>query len=166
MKQEYEDILKKFNLEELNIATINFLDDKSNDEYIRVTTPIDQTFLANIKTSDFHEYERKINDLHARTVAAKKAAKTFSEMRASVGSSGIQFTGSPLIVANADWKEYQEYLMWMDQGIFIEGMKDQTEATSLIASEYYKAGNTLIQGGMGYIDYKDKKALAESKGIS
>ena len=63
MKQEYEDILKKFNLEELNIATINILDDKSNDEYIRVTTPIDQTFLANIKTSDFHEYERKINDL-------------------------------------------------------------------------------------------------------
>ena len=123
--------------------------------------------IKNIKANlAWKNYERKINDLHARTVAAKKAAKTFSEMRASVGSSGIQFTGSPLIVANADWKEYQEDLMWMDQGIFIEGMKDQTEATSLIASEYYKAGNTLIQGGMGYIDYKDKKALAESKGIS
>ena len=119
--------------------------------------------IKNIKANlAWKNYERKINDLHARTVAAKKAAKTFSEMRASVGSSGIQFTGSPLIVANADWKEYQEDLMWMDQGIFIEGMKDQTEATSLIASEYYKAGNTLIQGGMGYIDYKDKKALAES----
>ena len=123
--------------------------------------------IKNIKANlAWKNYERKINDLHARTVAAKKAAKTFSEMRASVGSSGIQFTGSPLIVANADWKEYQEDLMWMDQGLFIEGMKDQTEATSLIASEYYKAGNTLIQGGMGYIDYKDKKALAESKGIS
>ena len=123
--------------------------------------------IKNIKANlAWKNYERKINDLHARTVAAKKAAKTFSEMRASVGSSGIQFTGSPLIVANADWKEYQEDLMWMDQGLFIEGMRDQTEATSLIASEYYKAGNTLIQGGMGYIDYKDKKALAESKGIS
>ena len=72
MKQEYEDILKKFNLEELNIATINFLDDKSNDEYIRVTTPIDQTFLANIKTSDFHEYERKINDLKQSEYKWKK----------------------------------------------------------------------------------------------
>ena len=123
--------------------------------------------IKNIKANlAWKDYERKINDLHARTVAAKKAAKTFSEMRASVGSSGIQFTGSPLIVANADWKEYQEDLMWMDQGLFIEGMKDQTEATSLIASEYYKAGNTLIQGGMGYIDYKDKKALAEEKGIN
>ena len=56
--------------------------------------------------------------------------------------------------------------MWMDQGIFIEGMKDQTEATSLIASEYYKAGNTLIQGGIGYKNYKDNKALAEEKGIA
>lgn len=123
--------------------------------------------IKNIKANlAWKAYERKINDLHARTVAAKKAAKTFSEMRASVGSSGIQFTGSPLIVANADWKEYQEDLMWMDQGLFIEGMRDQTEATSLIASEYYKAGNTLIQGGIGYKNYKDNKALAEEKGIA
>lgn len=123
--------------------------------------------IKNIKANlAWKAYERKINDLHARTVAAKKAAKTFSEMRASVGSSGIQFTGSPLIVANADWKEYQEDLMWMDQGIFIEGMKDQTEATSLIASEYYKAGNTLIQGGIGYKNYKTNKAIAEKMGIT
>ena len=123
--------------------------------------------IKNIKANlAWKAYERKINDLHARTVAAKKAAKTFSEMRASVGFSGIQFTGSPLIVANADWKEYQEDLMWMDQGLFIEGMRDQTEATSLIASEYYKAGNTLIQGGIGYKNYKDNKALAEEKGIA
>ena len=123
--------------------------------------------IKNIKANlAWKAYERKINDLHARTVAAKKAAKTFSEMRESVGSSGIQFTGSPLIVANADWKEYQEDLMWMDQGLFIEGMRDQTEATSLIASEYYKAGNTLIQGGIGYKNYKDNKALAEEKGIA
>ena len=123
--------------------------------------------IKNIKANlAWKNYERKINDLHARTVAAKKAAKTFSEMRASIGFSGIQFTGSPLIVANADWKEYQEDLMWMDQGLFIEGMRDQTEATSLIASEYYKAGNTLIQGGIGYKNYKDNKALAEEKGIA
>ena len=123
--------------------------------------------IKNIKANlAWKAYERKINDLHARTVGSKKAAKTFSEMRASVGSSGIQFTGSPLIVANADWKEYQEDLMWMDQGLFIEGMRDQTEATSLIASEYYKAGNTLIQGGIGYKNYKDNKALAEEKGIA
>ena len=123
--------------------------------------------IKNIKANlAWKNYERKINDLHARTVAAKKAAKTFSEMRASVGGSGIQFTGSPLIVANADWKEYQEDLMWMDQGIFIEGMKDQTEATSLIASEYYKAGNTLIQGAIGYKNYKTNKAIAEKMGIT
>jgi len=44
-------------------------------------------------------------------------------------------------------------------------MKDQTEATSLIASEYYKAGNTLIQGGIGYKNYETNKEIAEKMGI-
>ena len=61
-------------------------------------------------------------------------------------------------------KEYYDDLMWLEQGVFIKGMKDNAEATSLIASEYYKAGDTLITGAMGYQNYKTNKAIAESVG--
>ena len=123
--------------------------------------------IKNIKTNlAWKNYERKINDLHARTKAAKKQAKLMSEQRARAGGSGIQFTGSPLIMANADWQEYKEDLMWMDNKLFIEGMTDQQEATSLIASEYYKAGSSILNAGIGWKNYQTNKALAEKMGVT
>ena len=49
MKDEYEKILKKFNIKELDIVRINFSENGSTNEYIQILTPIDKTFLANIK---------------------------------------------------------------------------------------------------------------------
>ena len=63
MKGEYEKILKKFNFKELDIVTINFSENGSDDEYIQILTPIDKTFLANIKKTDFDEYQNTINNL-------------------------------------------------------------------------------------------------------
>ena len=110
-------------------------------------------------------YDRKLQYLHDRTKLAKKQTKLLSEQRANVSGSGIQFTGSPLINAAADMKEYYDDLMWLEQGVFIKGMKDNAEATSLIASEYYKAGDTLITGAMGYADYKETHKTAKEKGV-
>jgi len=122
--------------------------------------------IKSIKTNlAWKKYEQKIEALHTKTKLAKKQAKLLSEQRASVSGSGIQFTGSPLINAAADMKEYYDDLMWLEQGVFIKGMKDDAEATSLIASEYYKAGDTLITGAMGYQNYKTNKAIAESVGV-
>ena len=63
MKDEYEKILKKFNFEELDIITINFSENGSGNEYIQILTPIDKTFLANIKKTGFDEYQNIINNL-------------------------------------------------------------------------------------------------------
>ena len=63
MKDEYEEILKKFNFKELDIVTINFSENGSDNEYIQILTPIDKTFLANIKKTDFDEYQNIINNL-------------------------------------------------------------------------------------------------------
>ena len=60
MKDEYEEILKKFNFKELDIVTINFSENGSDNEYIQILTPIDKTFLANIKKTDFDEYQNII----------------------------------------------------------------------------------------------------------
>ena len=110
-------------------------------------------------------YDRKLQYLHDRTKLAKKQTKLLSEQRARIGGSGIQFTGSPLIVAQADMKDYYEDMMWMEKGVYSKAMADNAEATGLIASETYKAGSTLIQAGIGYSTYKTNKINATTKGI-
>ena len=62
MKKDYN-FVEKFNLEELEGFEINFTDNKTNDDYIKVVTPIDRTFLASVKKSDRNEYEKKITVL-------------------------------------------------------------------------------------------------------
>ena len=59
MKKEYEEIVQKFNLEELDGFSVNFTENETDDDDIKVVTPIDRTFLANIKKSDYNEYEKK-----------------------------------------------------------------------------------------------------------
>ena len=123
--------------------------------------------IKNIKTNlAWKNYERKVNDLHTRAKMAKKQAKLMSEQRARVGASGTQMTGSPLIVASADMKEYEEDLMWLEKGVFVKAMADNAEATSLIAAEQYKMGSTLINAGMGYAQHKHSIKMAEKYGIS
>ena len=62
MKKDYN-FVENFNLEELEGFEINFTENKTNGDYIKVVTPIDRTFLANIKKSDRNEYEKKITVL-------------------------------------------------------------------------------------------------------
>ena len=122
--------------------------------------------IKNIKTNQaWRNYDRKLQYLHDKTKLAKKQAKLLSEQRAKVAGSGIQFTGSPLIMASADMKEYYEDMMWMEKGIYSKAMADNAEAAGLIASETYKMGSTLLQAGIGYDTYKTNKKIAETKGI-
>jgi len=63
MKIEYEEIFKKFNLNSNECQNIDFQDEESNNQKIRVVSPIDKTFLANIKKTNFNEYSKKIEIL-------------------------------------------------------------------------------------------------------
>ena len=47
-------------------------------------------------------YENTLQLEYDKQKLFKKQAKLFSEKRARVGASGIQFTGSPLLTAKAD----------------------------------------------------------------
>ena len=122
--------------------------------------------IKNIKANQaWRNYDRKLQYLHDKTKLAKKQAKLLSEQRARVAGSGIQFTGSPLIMASADMKEYYEDMMWMEKGIYSKAMADNAEASGIIASETYKMGSTLLQAGIGYDTYKTNKKIAETKGV-
>ena len=122
--------------------------------------------IKNIKANAaWKNYEDRIQRLHERTKLAKKQAKLLSEQRARVGASGIQFTGSPLIMANADMKSYEEDLMWLEKGYFIKSMAMESEVTGMIASETYKMGNTLLSAGIGYKNYQTNQAIAKKMGV-
>ena len=123
--------------------------------------------IKNIKANlAWKNYEKKLQYLHDRTKLAKKQAKLLSEQRARAGASGVQMTGSPLIVASADMKEYEEDLMWLEKGVYVKAMADNAEATSLIAAEQYKMGSTLINAGMGYAQHKHSIDMAKKYGVS
>ena len=123
--------------------------------------------IKNIKANAaWKRYEQKLQYLHDKTKLAKKQAKLMSEQRARAGASGTQFTGSPLIVASADIKEYNEDLMWLEKGVYVKAMAMDAEATSLIAAEQYKMGSTLMNAGMSYAQHKHSIHMAEKYGVS
>ena len=43
---------------------------------------------------------------------------------------------------------------------------NQNTDTSLITSEYYKAGNSLLTAGIGYENYKTNEKIAKSVGVN
>mgnify|MGYP001588112016 CR=1 FL=1 len=60
MKKEYDEILKKFNLNSDESGKIDFLDVESDDGKIRVESPIDKTFLVNIKKLILKSIQKKL----------------------------------------------------------------------------------------------------------
>ena len=122
--------------------------------------------IKNIKANlAWKQYQTKMESLYERQKLARKAAKVLSEQRARTGASGMQFTGSPLIMAKADLEKYNDDLMWLENGMWTKAMADNAEATSLITSEYYKAGSSLLTAGIGYKNYQTNKKIAESLGV-
>ena len=123
--------------------------------------------IKNIKANlAWKQYQTKMESLYERQKLARKAAKVLSEQGARTGASGIQFGGSPLIMAQADLAKYNDDLMWLENGMWTKAMADNAEATSLITSEYYKAGNSLLTAGIGYENYKTNEAIAKKMGIT
>ena len=95
----------------------------------------------------------------------KKQAKLFSEKRARVGASGIQFTGSPLLTSKSDLEEFENDLFFLEKGVFVKNAAMDAELTGLIASETYKMGSTLLQAGVNYNTYQTNQKLA-AKGLT
>ena len=110
-------------------------------------------------------YENTLQLEYEKQKLFKKQAKLFSEKRARVGASGIQFTGSPLLTAKADLEEFENDLFFLEKGVFVKNAAMDAELTGLIASETYKMGSTLLQAGVNYNTYQTNQKLA-AKGLT
>jgi len=110
------------------------------------------------------QYENELSFEYEKQKLLKKQAKLFSEKRARIGASGIQFTGSPLLSSKADLEEFENDLFFLEKGVFVKNAAMNAELTGLIASETYKMGSTLLQAGANAYDYK-KGGDAAKKGL-
>ena len=110
-------------------------------------------------------YENTLQLEYDKQKLFKKQAKLFSEKRARVGASGIQFTGSPLLTSKSDLEEFENDLFFLEKGVFVKNAAMDAELTGLIASETYKMGSTLLQAGVNYNTYQTNQKLA-AKGLT
>ena len=87
-----------------------------------------------------------------------------SVQRARIGASGAQFSGSPLLIANADFEEFENDMFFLEKRVFVRNAAMDAETTGLLTAQKYKIGETLLSAGMTYKNYKQDQAAAE-KGI-
>ena len=122
--------------------------------------------IKNIKANAaWKNYENELSFLYDKQKMLKKQKKLLSTQRARTAASGVQFTGSPLIIANADIEEMENDLAFLEKGVFIKNAALDAEATGLIASETYKAGASLFSSAVSYQSYKQDQAIAKKLGI-
>ena len=121
--------------------------------------------IKNIKANAaWKRYENELSFQYEKQKLLKKQANLFSEKRARIGASGIQFTGSPLLSSKADLEEFENDLFFLEKGVFVKNAAMNAELTGMIASETYKMGSTLLQAGVNYNTYQTNQKLA-AKGL-
>ena len=112
----------------------------------------------------WNKYENELSFQYEKQKKLKEQAKLMSAQRARVGASGAQFSGSPLLIANADFEEFENDMLFLEKRVFVRNAAMDAETTGLLTAQKYKMGETLLSAGMTYKNYQQDQAAAE-KGI-
>jgi len=112
----------------------------------------------------WQNYENELSFQYEKQKKLKEQAKLMSAQRARVGASGAQFTGSPLLIANADFEEFENDMYFLEKKFFVANAARDAETTGLLTAQKYKMGETLLSAGLTYKNWQQGQAAAE-KGI-
>jgi hypothetical protein len=112
----------------------------------------------------WNKYENELSFQYEKQKKLKEQAKLMSAQRARVGASGAQFSGSPLLIANADFEEFENDMLFLEKRVFVRNAAMDAETTGLLTAQKYKMGETLLSAGMTYKNYQQDQAAAK-KGI-
>ena len=112
----------------------------------------------------WNKYENELSFQYEKQKKLKEQAKLMSAQRARIGASGAQFSGSPLLIANADFEEFENDMFFLEKRVFVRNAAMDAETTGLLTAQKYKMGETLLSAGMTYKNYQQDQAAAE-KGI-
>ena len=120
------------------------------------------SFMGSLATIDNYKaqaawgkYKNDIDLSYKKASTSKKTARLLSEQRAGWGVSGVAYTGSPLIVENESLKAMENDMFWLEKGAFLRATEIDVKLAGLITSELYRAGGSLLEGGLSYQSYQE-----------
>jgi hypothetical protein len=113
----------------------------------------------------WNKYENELSFEYEKQKKLKEQAKLMSAQRARIGASGAQFSGSPLIMANADFEEFENDMYFLEKKFFVANAARDAETTGLLTAQKYKMGETLLSAGMTYKNWQQGQKAAK-KGIA
>lgn len=102
----------------------------------------------------WERYENELSFQYEKQKQLKAQAKLMSKQRAYVGASGATFSGSPLIVANADFEEFENDMWYLEKRFFTQNAASNAELTGLLTAQKYKMAGTLLSGASGAASYQ------------
>ena len=114
-----------------------------------------QTIKSYKAQAAWNKYKNDIDLSYKKASTYKKNALLLSEQRAAFAGSGIAFTGSPLIVQNESLKAMENDMFWLEKGAFLRATEIDIKLAGLITSELYRAGGSLLEGGISYQSYQE-----------
>ena len=109
----------------------------------------------------WQNYENELSFQYEKQKKLKEQAKLMSAQRARVGASGAQFTGSPLLIANADFEEFENDMYFFEKKFFVANAARDAETTGLLTAQKYKMGQTLLSAGLDYKTFQTNQANAQ-----
>lgn len=102
----------------------------------------------------WQEYERTLNYHYEKQQKLKDQTALLSEQRARAGASGSQlFTGSSLLVAEADMQEFENDMWFLEKGLFVKNAAASAELKGQLTAANYKMGSTILNGMASAGDY-------------
>ena len=113
----------------------------------------------------WQNYENELSFQYEKQKKLKEQAKLMSAQRARIGASGAQFTGSPLLIANADFEEFENDMYFLEKKFFVANSARDAETTGLLTAQKYKMGETLLSAGLTYKNWQQGQQAAK-KGIA
>ena len=102
----------------------------------------------------WQKYENELSFQYEKQKQLKAQAKLMSKQRAAVGASGATFSGSPLIVANADFEEFENDMWYLEKRFFTQNAASNAELTGLLTAQKYKMAGTLLSGASSAASYQ------------
>ena len=101
----------------------------------------------NLRTAAMYERQRAELQAKQQQIKINKQEKILlSEKRAAFTASGVQFTGSPLLVMQNTIEEADDARFWAEKELEQSLLENDIELAGALAAESFKRRTTLIQG--------------------
>lgn len=115
----------------------------------------------------WQDYENQLNYNYEKQKRLTEEKKLLSEQRARAGASGAQmFTGSSLLVAQADLEEFENDMWYLEKGLWSKTQAQDAALAGEIANANFAIGQTLFSTAASAGQYQQNEKLLASKGNS